>query len=148
MFKKFTKAIAVQHSILAWVAAYKETLDPNKALEGEKEMANVWAHKERSSPAPEVYEKSLAKYWRDLGCAAEGAPHVLRTLLVRLDGDESPFAKDSPEKPKLAAAFLDKGCAGARGLSKAEIATLKAIRDRAKSQEPEAGASVTMPAPK
>jgi hypothetical protein len=53
-----------------------------------------------------------------------------------LDSTESPFASDSPEKPNLAAAFLDKDCAGARGLSVAEIADLKAIRDRAPPPAP------------
>jgi hypothetical protein len=59
------------------------------------------------------------------------------------------FGEDSPEVPKLAAAFpVLADCPGARGLTNDEIARLKAIRDRAKSQQPEASASVTMPAPK
>jgi hypothetical protein len=40
----------------------------------------------------------------------------------------SQFAKDSPEVPKLAADLLKPDCAGARGLSKDEIAELKTIR--------------------
>jgi hypothetical protein len=43
----------------------KQRLDPTKALEGEDEMAKDWA--ERSSPAPDVYEVSLAAQWRDTG---------------------------------------------------------------------------------
>ncbi len=58
---------------------------------------------------------------------------MLRALLHWLANPDntviSPIAADSPEKPKLAAAFLDKDCAGARGLSEGEIAKLKAIRD-------------------
>jgi hypothetical protein len=62
---------------------------------------------------------------------------VLRTLLIRLgDPGISPFAKESPEKAKLAAAFLDKDCAGARGLSEGEIAELKKIRDGAPPPAP------------
>lgn len=75
------------------------------------------------------------------GCAADGAPYVVRALLRRLKGSHpegllvvmgsdselSPFANDSPEVPKLAAAFLDKDCVGARGLNEAEIAMLRKI---------------------
>jgi hypothetical protein len=39
-----------------------------------------------------------------------------------------PFSQDSPERPKLAAAFLDEAhCAGADGLSEADKAKLKEI---------------------
>jgi uncharacterized protein YjbI with pentapeptide repeats len=113
------------------------TLDPTKALGGEDEMAKVWADRESESPAPKVYEKSLAEQWQTAGCAAEGAPYVLRALLNRLgDPKISPFAPDSPETPKLAAAFLAKDCAGTRGLSDAVIAKLTAIRDRAPRPAP------------
>lgn len=121
----------------------EERLHPDQTLGGEEEMAKIWTY---HSPAPvvhktyaeamgaiaspsEVYEKSLAEQWRETGCATEGTPYVLRTLLRRLDPDISPFASISPEKAKLAAAFLAPDCAGARGLSEAEIAKVKAIRD-------------------
>jgi len=113
--------------------------DPTKTQKGEEEMAKVWATQSGSSPTQEVYEKSLAEQWQKTGCAAEGAPYVLRGLLARLGNPRywySPFASDSPETPKLAAAYLDKDCAGARGLSEAEIARLKAIRDRAPPPAP------------
>ena len=42
------------------------------------------------------------------------------------------FANDSPEVPKLAAAFLAPDCAGARGLTDGEIAKLKAIAAKTK----------------
>jgi len=115
-------------------------LDPAKALEGEKEMTMIWAALEQDSPTPDVYEKSLAEQWRATGCAADGAPYVLRVLLYRLNTDiryevgdviyqvHSPFGDNSPEVPKLAAAFLDEAhCAGARGLSEADKAKLKQI---------------------
>ncbi len=112
-------------------------LDPSKALERETEMAKVWADQERSSPAPEVYEKSLAAQWQKTVGAADGAPYVLRALLRRLEiPSHSPFAEDSPEVPKLAAAFLKPDCAGARGLSEAEIAKLKALAAKAPPPAP------------
>ncbi len=130
----------------------EQRLDPAKDLEGEEGMAEVWADRESASPAPEVYEKSLAEQWHKTGCAADGAPYVVRWLLFRLENSNTsvisvsfrdisfsisfPFTQDSPEVPKLAAAFLHKDCAGARGLSEAEIAKLKAIRDRAPPPAP------------
>lgn len=115
----------------------KRRLDPTKALEGEDAMAKVWAARASSSPTQEVYEKSFARQWRNSGCAADGAPYVLRALLSRLDDpEESGLGADSPEKAKLAVAFLDKDCAGARGLSEAEIAKLKAISARAPPPAP------------
>jgi hypothetical protein len=91
-------------------------------------METNWRDRERSSPDPHTYEKSLAAQSQTTGCAADGAPYVVRKLLRRLDDPEiSPFAVNSPELPKLAAAFLDKDCAGARGLSEDEIAKLKEI---------------------
>ncbi|HMF06761.1 MAG TPA: hypothetical protein VKE72_07105, partial [Methylocella sp.] len=63
--------------------------------------------------------------------------YVLRALLRRLESPgESPFGRDSPEVPKLAAAFLKTDCAGARGLSEAEIARLKEIAAKAPPPAP------------
>jgi hypothetical protein len=108
-----------------------EKLDRAKALEGEAEMAKVWEAQARSSPATDVYEKRLARIWQEIGCSAEGAPHVIRGLLARLRGLPFPFDAQSPHPSSLAKAFLDEEhCPGARGLSDAEIAKLKAIRDR------------------
>jgi uncharacterized protein YjbI with pentapeptide repeats len=115
----------------------EQNLDPTKALEGGVEMTQVWADHEHYSPALDVYEKNLAEQWRETGCAADGAPYVLRGLLHLLDDPSaSPFASDSPEKSKLAAAFLDKDCAGARGLSEASITKLKEIAAPAAPQAP------------
>src|SRR5262249_4513765 len=95
----------------------------------EGDMAKVWEAHARSSPAEEVYEKRLAELWHETGCAAEGAPYVLRRLLDRLEG--TPFGAQSPQVPELAKAFLDEEhCPGARQLTDAEKARLKAIRDR------------------
>ncbi len=48
------------------------------------------------------------------------------------------FGKNGPEKAKLAAAFLDKDCDGAREPADDEIAKLKAIRDSAAPAPPQA----------
>jgi hypothetical protein len=105
-----------------------QRFDPRNPLEGENDMAKIWAARERESPTPEAYEKSLAGQWRELGCAAVGAPYVVRALLARLDILGSSRMEDlGSEVPKLAAAFLDKDCPGARGLTNDEIAKLKEI---------------------
>jgi uncharacterized protein YjbI with pentapeptide repeats len=119
----------------------EKRLDPYKALEAEEEIAKVWADRERSSPSPEAYEKSLADQWREVGCSSDGAPHVLQGLVFRLfysvfiaskhDPLVGPFGKDSPEIAKLAAAFLDTDCAGARRLAGYEITELKSIAAKA-----------------
>jgi uncharacterized protein YjbI with pentapeptide repeats len=123
----------------------EQRLDPTKALEGENDMAKVWKAHARSSPAREVYEKRLAELWHETGCAAEGAPYVLREFLHRLapTGAEAVpinlprFGAQSPQVPELAKAFLDEEhCPAARGLTDAEKAKLKAIRDRSPSATP------------
>jgi len=49
----------------------EQHLDPAKALEGDEEMAKIWAARESVTPTPEVYAKSLAGQWREL------VPHVI-----------------------------------------------------------------------
>jgi len=106
----------------------ERTLDPTKALEGEEKMAEDWTEHERSSPAPEVYAKSLAGQWREVGCAAQGAPDVLHALVVRFSSAGTPIPAESDAAKALAAAFLDEAhCAGAHGLSEADKATLKTL---------------------
>jgi hypothetical protein len=116
----------------------EQRLDPTKALEGEDEMAKVWAAREREAPAPEVYEKSLAGQWRELGCAAEGAPYVLHGLVAQLISPAiSPFPGQSDAASALAAAFLDEAhCRGAHGLSENDKAELKKIAAPATPREP------------
>ena len=82
-------------------------------------------------PAPDVYERGLAEQWRVIGCAPEGAPYVLGKLVEALDTGNSPFARDSPQVPPLASAFLKDDCAGGHGVSEATRAHLMALRDRA-----------------
>jgi uncharacterized protein YjbI with pentapeptide repeats len=106
----------------------EQSLDPTKSLEGEDEMAKIWAAREREAPTPEVYEQSLAEQWRKTGCAAEGAPYVLHGLVARLSGrGPSPFRDQSGWAKDLASDFLYENCAGALGLSEADKAKLKKI---------------------
>jgi hypothetical protein len=126
--------------------AYKRTaremverhLDPTKTLEGEDEMAEIWATRESATPPPEVYERSLAGIWRETGCAAEGAPYVLHGLVAQLNmPDNSLFREHSDAAKALAAAFLDEAhCAGAHGLSEADKATLEKLAAPATPQVP------------
>jgi hypothetical protein len=44
----------------AAMARIERRLNPAKALEGEKEMAEIWAAREGMSPTPEAYAKTLA----------------------------------------------------------------------------------------
>ncbi|MDQ6869835.1 MAG: hypothetical protein M3178_16310 [Pseudomonadota bacterium] len=64
------------------MARIEERLDPTKTLEGEDEMAKIWAARESDTPPPEVYERSLAGIWRETGCAAEGAPMCFTDWLL------------------------------------------------------------------
>jgi hypothetical protein len=114
------------------------TLDPTKALDGEDEMAKIWAARERESPIPEVYAKSLAGQWREIGCATEGAPYVLHAFIRRFSDPEiSPFRHQSEQIKLLAKDFLDEAqCPGAHGLTEADKAKLKEIAAPAAPQAP------------
>jgi hypothetical protein len=115
----------------------------------------------RRENGQKAYEKSLAGQWREVGCAAGGAPYVLQALIARLSSphtslfqdasdevkaltatlldrlDTSPFQDGSHAAKALAAAFLDEAhCAGAHGLSEADKAELIKIRDGAAPQAP------------
>jgi hypothetical protein len=134
-FEELKKTIAEQvpqgGSRAAALKSIEQRLDPTKPLKEEDEMAKVWEVLVGSSPATEAYEKRLAEFWRETGCAAEGAPYVIGRLLDHLGSPFSPFSAQSPQVPALAAAFLDEEhCPGARGLTEAEKAKLNAIRDR------------------
>jgi len=136
----------------------QRALDP-KPLEGEDEMADIWEDQADYSPDRDKYEESLAKIWREIGCAAEGAPYVARALLTPMEyvspfAEVSPhpaalarvlpaifrgfrFTKDSPYPPAFAKAFLDEEhCPGARGLSEEDKATLKELAAKAPSPAP------------
>lgn len=84
---------------------------------------------EGESSSPDVYEKSLAAQWHELGCATEGVPYVLHGLVAQLTNpDYSLFREHSDAAKTLASTFLDEAhCAGAHGLSEDDKATLKEI---------------------
>jgi uncharacterized protein YjbI with pentapeptide repeats len=111
----------------------KQRLDP-KPVEGEDEMEKFWAARERKSPTPKAYAKSLAGQWRKIGCVEEGAPYVLQGVVAHLTSDpnHSPFRDQSDAAKALAAAFLDEAhCPGAHGLSEAAKVALKKIASKA-----------------
>jgi len=118
----------------------EQRLDPEKALEGEDEMAKIWAARESEAATPEAhekFEKSLAGQWREVGCAPEGAPYVLHGLIAGYRLVRFVFHSQSEEAKSLAAAFLDEAhCPGAHGLSEADKAALKMIAARAAPQAP------------
>lgn len=116
----------------------EQRLEPTMALEGEDEMAKVWAARERKTPAPTSYAKLLAEQWRVLGCAAEGAPYVLHELIAELSRPViSPFRDQSDAATALAKNFLDEAhCPGAHGLSEADKAELKKIAAQSAPQAP------------
>ena len=106
-------------------------LNPKKPLDGEKEMATAWTALNSSSPTPDNFEKRLSQQWRATGCAANGAPYVIRGMIHILAGGDSPFGVQSSEPAAIAKAFLDKvQCTGSRGLSSEDSATLITLRDR------------------
>jgi len=116
-----------------------ENLNPTKPSTGEEKIEEVWKALMNSSPAKEVYEKRLAELYSATGCAADEAPYVIHRLLDRWITRVSlfavskpfPFDVESPQLPELAKAFLnEEHCPGAHGLSNAEKAKLKEIRDR------------------
>jgi len=121
----------------------KQSLDPNKDLDGEKEMAKNWIDHEQISRAPSALREranrkwyaAVAQQWRTAGCAADGAPYVVRAILVRTRGLFFPL--ESSEVRKVAAAFPDtEHCPGARGLSEAEKTKLEVIAAPAAPQAP------------
>ena len=101
-----------------------EVLDcPEKPIPAEEAIAEAWTKLESLSPSRDAYEARLAKALREIGCAADRAPYVIRRLLQRLDHR---FSGQSPELANLAAAFLNEAnCSGARGLSEADKRQLR-----------------------
>jgi hypothetical protein len=140
-FAAFKQLIAVKVAegyFIRPLRTIEQMLDPSKALEGEDEMAKIWAAREHESPTPEAYAKILAEQWRELGCAADGVPYVLHGLVAQLgDPNYSPFRDQSDAAKALAAAFLDEArCPGAHGLSEADKANLKKIAASTAPQAP------------
>jgi uncharacterized protein YjbI with pentapeptide repeats len=103
-------------------------LDPRTPLDGEEAMAKAWADLARSSPPPDIHEKTLAEWLQKTGCDANGAPYVIRGLLRNLYWR---FGSGSSQSSTIAAAFLDETqCKGAGELTEDDKAKLREIRDR------------------
>jgi uncharacterized protein YjbI with pentapeptide repeats len=96
---------------------------------------------ERSSDA---YFNTLARMLKEIGCAADGAPYVISSLMrpqnalrlgpvraVSLVLLDQRFEGNPSQEAEVADAFLDKTkCPGARGLSEENKEKLQEIRDR------------------
>jgi uncharacterized protein YjbI with pentapeptide repeats len=105
---------------------------PSAADEG---WAKAWMDLANESVrSTRSYYNNLTKTLKEIGCAADGAPYVIRGLISPIPGNgvrlDSRFAIPSQEA-EVAASFLDEAnCLGARGLSEENKAKLQAIRDR------------------
>jgi hypothetical protein len=122
-------------------------------------MAAHWIDLQKSPPPIDLYEKEVAEQWREIGCAVDGAPHVITRLVnimstisasslgpipliaedwVKFEHSRifiSPFSPDSAEVLRLAADFLKEDCAGARGITERTRMQLKALHDRVPQQK-------------
>jgi hypothetical protein len=86
------------------------------------------------------YPDALMKTLIGIGCAAEGAPYVISGLIRQL-GDR--FSQQPAQQAGVAKAFIDeRNCAGARGLSAADKASLQQIIDAAPKPSPDAPQAV------
>ena len=110
----------------------------DRRLDNEDAM-RMWWGKPHTQPSRSDHEAEFAHHWQIAGCSAAGAPHVVSRMAERLDPSVSeidrlvydvisPFSDNSPEPAKLAAAFLDQRCDGARGLSDFHKAILLKLR--------------------
>jgi uncharacterized protein YjbI with pentapeptide repeats len=80
------------------------------------------------------YFSTLAKLFKETGCAADGAPYVIGGLIRRRGNRvqlDDRFEGHRLEGAEVATAFLEEAkCPGARGLSEENKAKLQEIRDR------------------
>jgi hypothetical protein len=97
-----------------------DRLNPAKQLLWRPDFWDLLKH---SSPEPKDYEKALASRLQQIGCAAQGAPHVIHGFIK--SGFDKRFISDSAQAVSVAQAFLDHKCQGARGLSEEDKATLQ-----------------------
>lgn len=103
-------------------------------------MEKAWSDLESSPPDPDDFMRSVTTLWRGIGCSAGRAPFVLRRLIERMDlyspsgpdgirqvlaSGNADVARVAASLSELARAFLEPGCAGAKGLTE-ELAVLTA----------------------
>jgi hypothetical protein len=100
------------------IARIDPGLDPDVKLTGEEVIMQRWRDAMAHPPAQGESEAERAKQWQVAGCDANGGPDVVRSFIRRLS---DPFYAGNPDPAQLAAAFLSKGCAGAKGLAPDEL---------------------------
>jgi uncharacterized protein YjbI with pentapeptide repeats len=108
-------------------------LDPDTALNGEAEMVQAWRDLGNSSdPSLNAIEKNMVTHWQSVGCAADGAPYLVKSFVGRLYGVTQHFwfSPGSTGPILLACAFLDEEhCPGSHGISEDDKNKLRAVRD-------------------
>jgi uncharacterized protein YjbI with pentapeptide repeats len=103
--------------------------------------AEAWAALANASArSAGSYFNTLAEKLKEIGCAADGAPYVIKNLMRPIPGQvgavervflDRRFEANPLKEAEVAAAFLDEEkCPGARGLSEDNKAKLREIRDR------------------
>jgi uncharacterized protein YjbI with pentapeptide repeats len=93
----------------------------------DEKAAKGWDALEKASKTmAAIYPARLAETLIKTGCNERGAPYVIRGLLRQLD-QRFQDDDDQPQKAKVAKAFLEPGCEGARGLSDQENAELRRL---------------------
>jgi Pentapeptide repeats (8 copies) len=116
------------------LARIDERLKP-ESFSAEGPIAEKWSNLAGHPPTA----ASILDDWGEIGCEPEGAPYVVRALLGRLRN--TLFADEAAAKAKLAQAFLESTCDGARGLADEEITKLKAIANPAAKAQNAPGSS-------
>jgi hypothetical protein len=97
----------------------------------------LWQQLQAASPTEAGFADGFAVTWREIGCqAGESAHYVVAGMARRMDGhvglgsgDEF-LGTDDPLVPRLAAAFLDPSCLGARGIDPDTRERLKRLAAR------------------
>jgi uncharacterized protein YjbI with pentapeptide repeats len=95
--------------------------------------AKAWMDLAEESASPnDSFVTTRAKVFKEIGCAADGAPYVMGALIRQLDDQFLGYiGPHLAQEAEVAAAFLDEAkCPGALGLSEENKAKLREIRDR------------------
>jgi len=129
-----------------------QQLDPAASPSDEGESAKSWAESVASPPTEADYFKRVTEEFLKTGCEQDGAPYVIRAMLVTLHRRtlDSRFINGSPEVHEIANAFLDEEkCRGAAGLSEEDKAELRELRDSPPpNPSPSRGRRGPQPSPK
>lgn len=110
-------------------------------------QSQIWEELDRNSPTADKFDQILADAWIRIGCASN-VPYVIRSftefmhLPDEIDTDYNsgrygydvvrkytPFSDAHTTMPKLAKAYLDKGCSGNRDLYEFTIRFLRTLAD-------------------